>query len=278
MKSGRSFRGLFLTLSAMLFAAPVVPAQQTQSQPARASVRAVHGSATSSLDGNWQPVRENTALAAGAIIKTGPDATLDLFLPDSRTVLRLMPGSALRFDRLDKMASGDLEFTRTRVSLLSGNLIGSQHKLVRPSEFEVALPNGVAKIVGTEYSVRADGTVACLSGTVSVIYQPPGSGAPVNVSVPAGFSSDPATGKTAAISPADLRNMTPNMQAVRDNDMAFSAKQGHEVEHNDCDDKMSPTHGHDHDHDHDHDHGHGNGDGDDHGNGDGHGNGKGNGH
>jgi hypothetical protein len=257
----------------MFFTVPALPAQ-TQSQPARVLVRAVHGSATSSLDGNWQPVRENANLAPGTTVKTGPDTTLDLFLPDSRTVLRLMPGSVLRFDRLDRMASGDLEFTRTRVSLLSGSLIGSQHKLVRPSEFEVVLPDGVAKIVGTEYSARADGTVACLSGTVSVVYHPPGNGAAVDVSVPAGYSSDPATGKTAAISPADLRIITPDVQAVRNNDMAYSPREGHEVEYNHCDDKMSPTHGHGDGDGHGEGHGDGDGNGEGH-DGDGHGNGNG---
>ncbi|MGD1090134.1 MAG: hypothetical protein ABR955_15625, partial [Verrucomicrobiota bacterium] len=192
MKPVQNFTVIFFALSAWLSAASVQPAL-AQFQPAQASVRAVHGSASYSIDGNWQSLKENTTLAANAIIKTAPDTTLDLFLPDSRTVLRLMPDSVLRFDRLDKMAVGEVGCTITRLSLLSGTLIGSQHKLVRPSEFAVGLPNGVAKIVGTVYSLQADGTVACMKGTVSVAYNPPGNSPSVSVSVPAGFSSDPAT-------------------------------------------------------------------------------------
>jgi len=224
MKPAQNFKAVFFVLFASLLAASVLPAR-VQYQPARASVRAVHGSATYSIDGNWQSLKENTTLTAGAIIKTAPDTTMDLFLPDSRTVLRLMPDSVLRFDRLDKMPAGELGLTMTRLSLLSGTLIGSQHKLARPSEFEVRLPNGVAKIVGTEYSVRADGTVACLSGTVSVAYNPPGNSSPVSVSVAAGFSSDPATCKTAPTSTAYLQNITPDIQAVRNNEATYHVGQ-----------------------------------------------------
>ena len=100
MKPVRNLTAVFFVLAASLLAASVLPAR-AQYQPARAAVRAVHGSATFSIGGTWQPLKENTPLTAGAIIKTAPDTTLDLFLPDSRTVLRLMPDSVLRFDRMD---------------------------------------------------------------------------------------------------------------------------------------------------------------------------------
>ena len=275
MKPARNFTAVFFALSASLFAASVLPAR-AQYQPAQASVRAVHGAATCSIDGNWQSLKEDTILTAGAIIKTAPNSTLDLFLPDSRTVLRLMPDSVLRFDRLDKLPAGELGLTMTRLSLLSGSLIGSQHKLASPSEFEVRLPNGVAKIVGTEYSVRADGTVACLSGTVSVAYNPPGNGSPINVSVAAGFSSDPATGKSAPTSTAYFQNITPDIQAVRNNDAACNVgRTTPNIDHS-CD-KMSPTHGCGDGDGHGDGHGNGDGHGDGHGNGDGHGDGHGNG-
>ncbi|MGH7990130.1 MAG: hypothetical protein ACREDS_08095, partial [Limisphaerales bacterium] len=169
MKSIQNSTTTFFALFATLFAASVLPAR-AQFQPASALVHAVHGSATYSIDGNWQPLKPNTTLTTGAIIKTAPDATLDLFLAASRTVLRLMPGSVLRFDCLNKMPAGEVSVTQTKLSLLSGTLIGSQNKLISPSEFEIKLPDGFAKIVGTEYSIVADGTVACLRGTVSVVY------------------------------------------------------------------------------------------------------------
>jgi hypothetical protein len=256
----------FFTLCATLFATSVISAS-AQFQPAQALVHAVHGSATCSIDGNWQSLKENTTLTAGAIIKTAPDTTLDMILPDSRTVLRLMPDSVLRFDCLNKMAAGEVGVTKTKLSLLSGTLIGSQHKLVSPSEFEIKLPDGLAKIVGTEYSIVADGTVACLRGTVSVVYNPPGKGSPVSVSVPSGFSSNPATGKTAATSTAYLKNIAPDIQVVRNNDVAFNTGHITPVEHDSSCDEISPTrggHGYNHNRGNDHDYGDGRDNGDGH--------------
>lgn len=262
MKSIQNSTTAFFALFATLFAVPVMPAH-AQFQPARALVQAVHGSATCSIGGNWQPLKANTALTTGAIIKTAPETTLDLFLPASRTVLRLMPGSVLRFDCLNKMPAGDVGVTQTQLSLLAGTLIGSQHKLASPSEFEIKLPDGLAKIVGTEYSIVADGTVACLRGTVSVAYNPPGKGSPVNVSVPSGFTSNPATDKTAATSAAYLQNIAPDIQAVRNNDAAFNAHRiTLPVQDSSCE-PISPTHGnHGDDHNRGNDHHYGNGSGD----------------
>jgi hypothetical protein len=103
----------------------------------------------------------------------------------------------------------------------------------------------VAKIVGTVYSLQADGTVACMKGTVSVAYNPPGNSPSVSVSVPAGFSSDPATGKTEATSTAYLQNIAPDLQAVQNNDAVFNAGQAPACVHNTCGDKITPTCGHD---------------------------------
>jgi hypothetical protein len=260
------FSPAFFALFATLFVASVLPAR-AQFQPASALVHAVHGSATCSIDGNWQPLKENTTLTTGAMIKTAPGATLDLFLPASRTVLRLMPDSVLRFDCLNKMPAGDVGVTVTKLSLLAGTVIGSQNKLASPSEFEIKLPDGLAKIVGTEYSIVADGTVACLRGTVSVVYNPPGKGSPVNVSVPSGFSSNPATDKTAATSAAYLQNIAPDIQAVRNNDAVFNAHRiTLPVQDISCQ-PISPTHGN---HGDDHNRGDGHHYGNDHGDRDGH--------
>jgi hypothetical protein len=262
MRSVRNSTVAFFALSASLFGMSVMPAC-AQFQAAQAFVHAVDGSAIYSVGGNWQSLKENTPLAAGVIIKTAPDTTLDLFLPDSRTVLRLMPDSVLQFDCLDIMAAGEVGVTKTKLSLLSGALIGSQHKLIRPSEFEVRLPNGLAKIVGTEYSIVADGTVACLRGTVAVVYNPSGNSSSVSVSVPAGFSSNPATGKAAATSTTYLQNIAPDLQVVRNNAAAFNTGQVTAVVHDSSCDKISPTHGDDrdgHNRGNDHDHGDSRGD------------------
>ncbi|HWW03135.1 MAG TPA: FecR domain-containing protein [Candidatus Acidoferrum sp.] len=227
-----------LLISLVIRSAPPVYAQ---SQPAQALVHAVHGAATCLVGGSWQPLQENTPLAADALLKTAENATVDLFLTDSGTVLRLMPNSTLRFDRLEEMPGAERPITTTRLALVAGALIGSQRKLPAPSQFEVKLATGVAKIVGTEYLVRADGAVTCLSGEVSVRYNLPGNGGSVKVEVPAGFSFDPASGKVVPTTAAYLQNIIADVQAVRDNAQVFKIGRATLVV-NATEEEVTPTH------------------------------------
>lgn len=192
-----------------------------QSQPAEVRVHAIHGSATYKADGHWRRLPENAPLAAGMLLKTAENATVDLFLTDSGTVLRLMPNSTLRLDQLEEMPGAGRPITTTRLALLAGSLLGSQRKLPAPSQFEIQLATGVARIVGTEYLVRADGAVTCLSGEVAVHYNLPGNGGSVKVEVPAGFSFDPASGKVVPTTAGYLHNIIADVQAVRDNARVF---------------------------------------------------------
>ena len=259
MKLARNVVWVLLGVSTLFFTA--AQSSNAQLQPVGAPVRVVQGSATICIDGIWQPLKENTTVTAGAVIKTSASTALDLFLPYSRTVLRLMPDSVLQFDRLDEMPAADEGFvTMTRLNLQSGTLIGSQHKLASPSEFEIRLPNAVARIVGTEYVLRADGAVACLKGNVSVSYNSQ-SKAPSAVSVSAGFLSNPATGKAGALNTAYLQNIASDMQAVRNNAQVCDSGHPNPASNHCDDDHVSPTKDHDHDHDGDHD---GNGHGGDH--------------
>ena len=237
-----------------------IPSARAQNQPARTSIHAIHGSASCFVDGAWHPLTQNGALTRGALIKTAADATVDLILLDSGTVLRLMPDSELRFDRLDQMPTAEKPVTATRLTLLSGALIGSQRKLAAPSEFEVRLSNGVARIVGTEYLLGGDGAVTCLSGEVSVIYNRPGNGGSVKAIVAAGSSFDPATGNVTSTTAACLKHFVADVDTVRDNARTFNIGRGTLCVEDHGHDEMSPIHGH---HDHDNDNGHGdNGHGD----------------
>jgi hypothetical protein len=111
--------------------------------------------------------------------------------------------------------------TETSVHLLAGSVIGSQRKLAKPSTFQIAMGDGVATIVGTEYLVRADGAVTVLSGSVKVIYNLPHNGGSVQVDVPAGFSFDPKTGKVVPTTSAFLQNIIADVNTVRENARVF---------------------------------------------------------
>jgi hypothetical protein len=194
-------------------------------QSGQVLVQAVHGSATYSEVSNGQirPVKENLVLTRGTTLKTAADATVDLILQYNGTVLRLLPGSTLKFDKLNRESGSEGTITETSLNLVSGSILGSQRKLATPSTFQVNIPGGVATIKGTEYVVRADGAVSVISGSVQVIYNLPKNGGSVKVTIPAGSSFNPATGRVVQTSPEFLDNLIADINTVRQNAKVFKA-------------------------------------------------------
>jgi hypothetical protein len=192
-------------------------------QSGQVLIQAVKGDVTFSTGSGWQPVKENVVLSRGTTLRTGANSTADLLLQYNGTALRLTPNSTLSFDKLDKEAAGGAVVTETSLNLVTGALVGSQRKLANPSRFQINLPGGVATIKGTEYLVRADGAVTCVSGSVTVNYNLPGNGGSVKVTVDAGFSFNPATGQVVPTTPAYLQNIIADIDTVRANAQVFKA-------------------------------------------------------
>ncbi len=214
--SGRVALSLLATIAFNSFS--VVHAQI---QPGQVFVKDVQGVATYSKDGRWLPLKKNSILTRGAIVKTGAEATADLILQYNGTVLRLTPNSTLSFDKLTKEYAGEETITETSLNLHSGALAGSQRKLAVPSFFEINTPGGTATIRGTEYYVRADGAVAVKSGTVDVIYNLPNNGGSVKVTVAAGYYFDPSTGQVSKIPSDFYNNIKAHIDTVRNNAEVF---------------------------------------------------------
>ncbi len=215
MKYVPSFTGRAV-LALAVAVANYLSVANAQVQSGQVLIQAVHGSATYTSAGKSLPLKENLVLSRGAVLKTANDATVDLILQYSGTVLRLLPNSTLSFDKLNKENAGEEIITETSLNLTSGSIVGSQRKLAIPSTFQVNTPNGVATIKGTEYIVRADGAVGVVSGSVQVIYNLPGGGS-IKVTVPAGSYFDPATGTVKSGSIASGTDIN----TVRNNAMVF---------------------------------------------------------
>ena len=210
----------FTGRAVLSFAAAVasfVSIANAQIQSGQVLIQAVHGSATYSSADQTLPLKENLVLSRGAVLKTEKDATVDLVLQHSGTVLRLLPNSTLSFDKLNKESAGEEIITETSLNLTAGSIVGSQRKLAIPSTFEVNTPNGVATIKGTEYIVRADGAVGVVSGSVQVIYNLPNNGGSIKVTVPAGSYFDPVSG---TVKVGSLASGT-DINTVRNNAMVF---------------------------------------------------------
>ena len=191
-------------------------------QSGQVKIQAVQGEVLYSLnDAAWQRLSAPCSLSAGAVIKTGRYATVDLLLQYNGSSLRLLPQSTLRLEKLNRQSTGEQCITDTRLKLEAGALVGLQRKLAKPSHLDVVTPEGLTTIVGTEYVVRADGAVTVLSGTVTVNFNLPGNGGSVKVTVSAGYSFDPATGQVVPTSPAYLQDLVAHIDTVRQNAEVF---------------------------------------------------------
>ena len=189
--------------------------------------------------GVWEPLRLDTKLGDGSIIRTRDASTVDFYLQESKTTLRLTPNSTLEIQSLRTWRAEDQDVTDTTLKLLEGGIVGSQRKIAKPSHFEIQTPRSVASIVGTEYVVRADGAVTVLSGSVSVNYNLPGNQGSVQVDVSAGQSFDPATGTVVPTTAEYLANSIADIDTVKMNAEVF--KTGGATVVVKADQKVSPT-------------------------------------
>jgi len=191
---------------------------------ARVIIKSVSGHATCSTNAVvFHPLHAGDLTTPGSILKTDADATVDLILQDSGTVLRMLPDTTLKLAKLNKQKAGEQIMTETSLKLLKGSVIGSQRKLAVPSHFDIAMREGVATIVGTEYVINADGAVTVLSGQVSINYNLPGNKGSVKVSIPQGYTFNPATGTVVPTSTGFLQNLIADVNTVKQNAQTFKA-------------------------------------------------------
>ena len=239
----------------LVFASISLRAADTQSSPVQ--IKNVIGHATYSTDGKtWSSLKKDSLLEHGSTIKTDADGSVDFILQYSSTVLRLTASSELGFARLSHTPVEEVVITDTTLNLKSGAIVGSQRKLSHLSRFNIVTPDGEARIVGTEYLVRADGAVTVLSGEVTLNYNMPKNGGSVKVTVGPGQSFDPATGKVVSTTTAFLNNIIADVDSVRNNAETYKVgkgtvvvkpKEGHVSKHNCDDDKGNGNGGKDND-------------------------------
>lgn len=161
-----------------------------------AKVTRIKGSARYSTDGNtWKALSVGQSLVSPATIQTAAGSTVDLVLGQdiaiARTprisesfsvqgagyqllkeqdVIRIYPDTMLGIDKLTATPTGMDEVRETQLDLRAGKIFGRVKKLSAASRYEIKLPNGVAGIRGTIYSVTAEGVVIVLSGQVVVAH------------------------------------------------------------------------------------------------------------
>ena len=213
---------LFTALAA--FISPLVGLGSGMETIGSVTVIACDGAVSRSVDGSaWEGVQPGTELKEGTQLRTGQKAKADLLLQYNGSVFRLGQDSQVRVELLRKRDTGVDMVTETRLKVIRGEFIGSQRKLHKPSILEIATAAGRAFIRGTEYVVNAEGQVTVLSGSVEVNYNLPGNKGSIKVTVPAGYTFNPATGTVVPTDPVHLQDIIADVSSVRNNAEVFKA-------------------------------------------------------
>jgi hypothetical protein len=198
MKLNSFSSGLLGLSAAVLIATLSFSAQAAQQGTAR--VTRLHGMARYSTGNNvWLPVSVGTILKPGAVIQTASESSVDLvlsgeeggrpspvvnvnpgniktFSPGSdslQNVVRLRENTLLAIDKLSWEQTGADTVTDTQLDLRAGTIFGNVKKSSAASRYEIKVPNGVAGIRGTLYSISANGVLTVYIGSVVVTYLNP---------------------------------------------------------------------------------------------------------
>ncbi|MCU0782919.1 MAG: FecR domain-containing protein [Verrucomicrobia bacterium] len=168
----------------------------------------------------WQPVKTGTILKSGHIIQTAADSFVDVVLGETdavparvvvgdtityqpkteQDVIRVFEDSVLAFDKLTLMKTGADEVTETQLDLRAGKIFGWVKKMSTASRYEIKLPNGVAGVRGTTYSISAVGVVEVFTGSVVISWTGP-DGNPMTQVISAGYWFDLRTLLLAPLPP-----------------------------------------------------------------------------
>lgn len=184
-----------------------------------AKVTRIKGSARYSVDGStWKPLSVGQSLFGGATIQTAAGSTVDLVLGQDvpivraprvaesfavqgigyqmlaeQDAIRIYQDTVLAIDKLTSTPTGMDDVKETQLDLRAGKIFGKVKKMSAASKYEIKLPNGVAGIRGTVYSVTAEGVVTVFSGQVVVAYVG-SNGQVITQVVEAGYTFDVRTG------------------------------------------------------------------------------------
>lgn len=230
--------GCFLTL--------VAGANAQSVKPGVATVVRISGEARYSLgDGKWHPLVAGKILAAGSVIQTSPDATVDIVLgksvmmpqssaPDriseaadpyvrglvaykpsaEQNTIRMTGDTVLAIDKLTVSDTGVDSVSDTELDLRQGGIYNSVKKLSGASQYLIKIPNGIAGVRGTLFYISATG--ACSVFRNSVVLSIIGSdGKPATVVVGEGNQFNPQTGQTSPLTPELTRMMDQTFLSLR---------------------------------------------------------------
>jgi hypothetical protein len=218
-----------------LAVAMVVSASAAGTKERTAKVVRLKGAARYSAGNNvWQPLKVGTVLTSGALIQTADKSYVDLVLGEAdlapnravvgnnnafqpkaeQDIIRIKADTVLMLEKLTSTDTGGEEVTETQLDLRSGKIFGTVKKLTPTSRYEIKLPNGVAGVRGTIYTISAEGVVQVLVGQVVISWVAP-DGTLMTQTVNGGYQFDARTGLVTPIPDFDQKEMVKEAKAAR---------------------------------------------------------------
>lgn len=154
----------------------------------------VAGEASYTLgDNQWHPLQAGKYLPVGSTIRTGQNGTVDVVLGKNiqlpqaawqpqrisfaadapvrgmvnykpsaeQNVIRVTPNTTIGIEKLTVTDTGADTVSDTELNLKQGKIYASVKKLTGASQYLIKLPNGIAGVRGTLFSISADGSCQC---------------------------------------------------------------------------------------------------------------------
>jgi hypothetical protein len=220
MKQTRTMVGWLVTCGIALAMITNVSAGDAKARTGK--VVRIKGAVRYSTGNNvWQPLKLGETLKAGAIIQTAKGGSVDIGFEDQyiaatrsggpskshmnsfqptmeQDMVRLGEDSVISVDKLTVVETGTDTITETELDLRKGRVFGTTKKMSAGSQYKVKIPNGIAGVRGTIYTVSADGLVQVLVGSVVVAYTQP-DGTVVTQVVNGGYQYDARSGQMTPI-------------------------------------------------------------------------------
>src|SRR6266705_598419 len=194
----KRIQNVFQRLAVCVVAIAMVTSVTAQTAaPGSAKVVRIKGPARYTTGNNvWLPLKTGALLKSGTLIQTSTErgSFVDLVLGDGevpiarpamvgevrsrsytpnadQNIVRLFENTVLKVDALTSMETGAGTVSETQLDLQRGRIFGNVKKMSAASRYEVKLPNGVAGIRGTIYTLSAEGVVKVLVGSAVLAYE-----------------------------------------------------------------------------------------------------------
>ena len=182
-----------------------------------AKVIDIKGAARYSTGNNvWQTLHVGDVIKPGTLLQTASHSSVDMILVETggamraatgtlkvksgsskgaaqQDAIRMRENTLLAIDKLLITKTGADVVKETELDLRTGKIEGSVKKLTGASKYEVKIPNGVAGIRGTVYSISVSGILSVWSGSVVLAIVAPDGTITTKV-VHENEQYDPATG------------------------------------------------------------------------------------